>query len=503
VTADQADERPTPTGPFDSDLWAGWGDGGGAWSAAEPPDDPPDAIAAQAIASGQASVPLAMLPEEFWGARQLFKDIRQAAHATLNSADAVLGCILARASAMVHRDLKFDSGRGPTGSMNQFVALVARSGIGKSTASECAEGLILPPTHLSKLDGTTDPDRFRDGVGLGTGEGMAEAYMGWAERDTGEVHKSGPNRGEPKTEKYRTQVRHNAYLYLDEGQTLTKMMKERQGTTIGATIRTAWGGGPLGQANAQETTTRFVARGSYSMGMVICYQPAVAQDLLADGAPGTPQRFLWLSAIDTNIPEEAPHCPDPFRLPIEDRTGRPITGVVEFPQALKTKLRREHLAKVRGEVEVEELDSHAPLMLCKLAALLAVLDERLAVSHEDWELANLIWRVSCATRDRLIEFGRREAERRHEEKIAGKIAEVEAASLASREVDHNIDRVARLISRRVRAAEKPVVRYLLKKNIGSDNKRFFDTALSHAKNLQWVSLDDEEREIVPGKAVPA
>lgn len=474
----------------------------------EPPEDPwrpPEDVAAKALEAGRVTVPLANLPEEFWGARQLFKDIRQAAHATINSADAVLGAVLARASAMVSHELKFDSGRGPSGSLNLFVALVAPSGIGKTTAVECADELVRCPRYLSQGDGRADMNLFRDGVGLGTGEGIAEVYMGMVEQPTGALHAkttAKANAGDPVMKEVRGQVRYNAFLYLDEGQTLSKMMKERQGTTIGATIRTAWTGQALGQTNAQESTTRFIGRKMYSLGMVIGYQPAVAQDLLSDGSPGTPQRFLWLSALDPNIPEEEVAAPSRFGLSLENPDGSPVTGVIRFPPDYVAEIRRRHRAKVASQLIVDELDSHEPLMLCKLSALLCVLDGRMDVSYEDIELANLIWRVSCATRDRLIEFGRQAAQRRQEERIAGKIAEVEAASLASREVDHNIDRVARLAFRRVKASEGPAARYLLRKNIGSANKRYFDAALAHARGLQWLAVDEEERFVFLGSAEP-
>lgn len=464
----------------------------------DPFEVPAEEVAQKALAEGKNSAPLLNLPEEFWGSRQLFKDVRQAAHATINSGDAVFASVLARASAMVSHDIKFDSGRGPKGSLNLFVSLVAKSGVGKSTAVACADDLIQAPAFLSRPDGTSDPDRFRDGVGLGTGEGMAEAYMGMATRETNEVDR----RGNPKTESYRAQVRHNAFLYLDEGQTLTKMMKERQGTTIGATIRTAWTGGALGQANAQETTTRYVARGAYAMGMVIGYQPSVAQDLLSDGGPGTPQRFLWFSATDPSIPEDGPQLPEPFRLPLETSNGLPLAGIIEFPAEYKRKLRMEHLGKSQGTAEVEELDSHAPLMLCKLAALLCLLDQRWMVSEEDLALADMIWAVSCANRDRLIEFGRQQEALEREKKIAAKVDEVEATSLATREVDSNIDRVARLIARKVRESDEPIIRSLTRKNIGRD-KKFFDVALAHAKSLQWVVADEDDKLLSPGSAAPA
>jgi hypothetical protein len=271
------------------------------------------------------------------------------------------------------------------------------------------------------------------------------------------------------------------------------MMKERQGTTIDATIRSAWTGAALGQSNAQEATTRFVQRKNYALGMVIGYQPAVAQDLLADGGPGTPQRFLWLSANDPAIPDEVTAVVEPFGLPLDDADGRPLRGVITFPDWFVREVRAGHRAKVAGEAVVEELDSHAPLMVCKLAALLCVLDRRMHVSDEDIDLANLLWRVSCATRDRLIEFGRQEAVRRREEKLAEKVAEVEAASLATRGVEQDIDRVARLIFRRVKVNDGSFLRYLLKKNIGGANKRFFDPALAHAKAMQWLVLMEDDK----------
>ncbi|MFQ6212468.1 hypothetical protein ACLMMQ_29940, partial [Bacillus mobilis] len=422
---------------YDCELWP---DG---WEQYEPATE----VAEKALDSGAATVPLVNLPDAFWSRRPLFKDIREAAWASVTSPDAVLGSVLARAAGMVDHRIKFDSGRGPTGSLNTFVNLIAPSGQGKTEAMRTAHRLVLPPRHLSRLDGTPDPDLFRDGIGLGTGEGMAEAYMGWVQRETGELDR----KGEPKTEKVRAQVRHNAFFYVDEGQTLTKMMKERQGATVGMAIRTAWTGGALGQANAREENTRFLPDGSYSMGLLIGYQPNVAQDLLADGGPGTPQRFLWLSAIDPNIPDEPVPVPDPIRLIIgAERIGE-SAPVVTFPADLRAQLRREQIARQRGEVVVDELDSHVPLMRCKLAALLALLDERFAVTWEDWELGGLIWATSCAVRDRLIEFGRQEAERNKQALLERRRQEAVAIRLAERGVDSTVERVAAWICDKVRA----------------------------------------------------
>lgn len=470
---------------YDSELWPE------GWERYEPAAE----AAEQALNAGAATVPLVNLPEEFWAARPLLKAIREAAWASVTSADAVLGSLLARAGAMVHHQVKFDSGRGPTGSLNTFVNLIGPSGAGKTEAMRTAGRLILPPRYLSRLDGTADPELFRDGIGLGTGEGMAEAYMGWVQRETGEVDR----KGEPKTEKARAQVRHNAFFYADEGQTLTKMMKERQGTTVGMAIRTAWTGGALGQANAREENTRFLPDGSYSMGLLIGYQPNVAQDLLSDGGPGTPQRFLWLSAIDPRIPDEPVPLPDPMRLPLAPADATPTAGaVVSFPADLQAQLRREQLARQRGEVVVAELDSHVPLMRCKLASLLALLDERFDVTWEDWELGGLIWETSCAVRDRLIEFGRQEAERNRQAQIERRREEAVAVRLAQRGVDSTVERVAAWVCDKVRE-KGPIAKGKLRKLLPSRDREWYDAGLSHAEALRWVVID-EDRVVKPGPA---
>jgi hypothetical protein len=478
--AAEAAEPMAGTG-YDAELWPE------GWEQYEPAAE----VAEAALAAGAATVPLVNLPDAFWSSRPLFKNIREAAWASVVSADAVLGSLLARAAAMVDHRIKFDSGRGPTGSLNTFVNLIGPSGAGKTEAMRAATRLLLPPRYLARLDGTADPELYRDGIGLGTGEGMAEAYMGWVQRETGELDR----KGEPKTEKVRAQVRHNAFFYVDEGQTLAKMMQERQGSTVGMAIRTAWTGGALGQANAREENTRFLPDGSYSMGLIIGYQPKIAQHLLADGGPGTPQRFLWLSAIDPHIPDEPVPLPDPFRMPVELPGADPV---VSFPADLRAQLRREQLARQRGEVVIDELDSHVPLMRCKLAALLALLDERFKVTWEDWELGGLIWATSCAVRDRLIEFGRQEAEQNRLALIERRRQEAVAIRLAERGVDSATERVAAWICDKVRDRER-IAKGKLRKLLAARDRDWFEPGLAHAEALRWVRIDDD-RYLTPGPA---
>jgi hypothetical protein len=496
-----------PTGYHEGDPWEGVTDEEGF--PLEPDDVYGDDIAPHV--TGEAVGPMTAqeaiaarfrLPEEFWGSREIFKRIRQAAWASQTHPDAVLACVLARAAAAIGHEVKFDSGRGPHGTLSLFVCLLARSGIGKSEAANAAATVMRLPRHLTNPDGSTDMEVFRDGLGIGTGEGLAEVFMGTVERDTGRMKPA--KRGqqpEPETEKVRAVVRHRAYFYVDEGETLTKLMRERQGATLGPALRTAWTGGTLGQANARDETTRFVPRGQYAMGIAIGYQPDTAVAMLADVGPGTPQRFLWFGAQDTEMPAEQHEWPEPVTLPLDDMP----TGCIHFPPEIKSWLRSQTRSKHLGEVEVDPMDAHEPLMRAKLAALLAYLDGRMTVARDDWTLGGQIWSVSKSIRDRLIrERDAAESERRTRERTE-KISIATEIEVMKVQVTSDVERVARRIDKHVREAEEKfetVKRYLLRKSFGRD-REYFDVALTHAKALGWVVSHDDDATLEAGKSRPA
>lgn len=435
------------------------------------------------------------LPEEFWGSREIFKRIRQAAWASQTHPDAVLACVLARAAGAAGHEIKFDSGRGPHGTLSLFVCLLAKSGIGKSEAANAAATLVRLPRHLLDLHGNTDMEMFRDGMGIGTGEGLAEVYMGSVERETGKMK---PARGrmpaEPETEKVRAVVRHRAFFYVDEGEMLTKLMRERQGSTLGPALRTAWTGGPLGQANARDETTRFVPRGSYAMGIAIGYQPDTAMAMLSDVGPGTPQRFLWFGAQDTEMPEEEYQWPEPITLPADDA---PRAGIIAFPREVKDWFRAQTRGKHTGSIEIDPMDSHEPLMRAKLAALLCYLDGRMLVDRDDWVLGGMLWSVSRSIRDRLIRHRDAEAEREAVAKRSERIAEATEVEMMRVTVSADVDRVARRVVAIVAKEEGDPEsdperrrRSKVKKDRMGRDKPLFDAALAHAKQRDWLDESD-------------
>lgn len=494
-------EDELPGWGFDDDPWTGMVDETGVPFEIEPAEQ----VAAEAVAAGDTvdKVRLAHLPAEFWGARDLFKQIWIAAKAEGTAPDAVLGAVLARASAMVSHELTFNSGK--PGSLNTFVNLVAPSGIGKTEAMRTAKRLISVPSHLCDRHGEINRDRYREAA-LGSGEGMAEIFMGTKEVDTGEFHRAGPSKGDPKTKPVRMMIRNNAFLHLDEGEVLSRMM-ERRGATVGTTIRSAWTGAQLGQSNAAEVTTRDIPDGSYALGLLIGYQPHAAQEMLADGKGGTPQRFLWLSALDPDMADAPSEPPPMFKLPLCDGYGNAVHGVIQFPQEIKQALWDALKAKNEMKIAVAELDSHEPLMRCKLAALLCALDGRMLVDRDDWRLAGLIWSVSCAVRDRLVEFGRQQKVRERETERDRHAELVAAGEVAKIEVNERVVAYARQVAARVAAAEvdQPFAtlgRSEERRRIKSALRGTWDAGLEYARARGWIELIEDGARIALGDSRP-
>lgn len=413
-----------------------------------------------------------LLPETFWAARPVFQHIRQAAHSQGCSGDLVLYSTLARLSGMISHNIRAVTGIGGRASLNVYAAMVGVSGAGKSIAAGCVRDLMAPAD-----------DDFRDGLPIGTGEGIAETFMGAVEEATGELHQKGPYKGDPVMTKVRKQVRHNAFFYVDEGQTMAKLA-ERTGSILGETLRRAAIGEALGQTNASEERTRYIAPGSYSLGLLAGFQPSIATVLLADAHTGTPQRFFWGWADDPSIPD----TPPPFPGPIEPHPGRmrPSEPVdIDFPVSIKQMLWRERVARGRGDLVVAELDGHAGLMKVKLAAMFALLDGRMSVTEDDWALAEVVWQCSCAVRDSLVLRAQREAAAERQRADDAKVHAELRSHVAKKGADLTLERVAHLV-RRHASTVGGITYGGLKKALASRDRDVAEKAVALAVAHDWV-----------------
>lgn len=376
-----------------------------------------------------ATAPDLNLPPEFWAARPVLKQIQLAAHSRLVGADVALHSVLIRLAALWPHELKINNGIKDGATANLFTAIVGPSGAGKTTGVSVARSLLRRPPWLDRA-------AFADDRPLGTGEGMAEVFMGTKAVPKLDEHgvPIQDTTGKVKLEKVRAQVLHNALMHADEGEALAKLI-ERSGSTIGETLRRAWVGGTIGQSNGRVETTRIVEQGRYSLGLLIGFQEETAQPLLADSAAGTPQRFLWCWANDPAIPDE--DVPDPGPLldvwppaPATPEGGWLIGAstadltAVTFDSSISAEIKPELRAVARGELRLPAFDSHRPLTLVKVSVLLAQLDGRRHVTVEDWRLARVVWDTSRRVQDHLVAFGL---------DMRGKAAAADRAAYAHRE----------------------------------------------------------------------
>ncbi|CBG71902.1 putative phage protein [Streptomyces scabiei 87.22] len=484
-----AQRRDTPPPPTD-DIWADF-------------DEHPEPDPAEDDAVEGPATPAGLIPEEFYAARPELQHIRQAGHSRSRSGDVALLSVLTRLSSLVSHRIRADTGIAGYASLNLFGGIIGPSGIGKSTGVEVADRLMPAPPNLD----------FRDGLPLGSGEGLAEVFMGIVEEETGEVRRGRGGTETPVTVNVRKQVRHNAFFYVDEGATITRLMKERSGSTLGETLRSAAVGQTLGQTNASKDTSRYIPSGSYSLGLLVGFQPETVAPLFEEVAEGTPQRFVWVQVIDPSIPDVQPAWPgelhawrDAAAAPSGDEASRFV--LVSFDESIKAELRAADLAKVRGLVnpaEMNQFDSQAPVMRVKLASLLAILAGRRHVNVEDWQLALMLWQASCATRDAILAYSaaqrRLEQEKRTTARIEEEVRVDHAKQLAEdARTDRAVERLALRLAVRVRD-KGPQTRREIRDSTAGRDKRYLPDAYAYAVLREWVV--EEEKRFVPGPVPPS
>ena len=428
------------------------------------------------------------LPNEFWAARPALQHIRQAAHSRLVSADAVLAAVLARIIMLTPPQVVLPNIVGSRVSLNLFVAITDSSGGGKSAAVSVA-GELLP----------TDRTDVIDPILPSSGEGLIDAYMGDEQVDDGEG-------GKKKRERRQTKVA--GLAWVDEGQSLLAQ-SDRSGSTTMPTIRSAWTGSDLGQHNATNERKRWLKAHAYRLSLIVGFQMAYAATLIADGEGGTPQRFTFASATDLTID---PNAEWPGKL---DWTPPPtLTGTkfvdIDLDPKLTTDIRQRRLDRSRGTSVPDPLDTHMDLRKEKLAAALAILDERLHITLDDWALAERIDRASCAVRSLAIEYARSEATR-SESAYARKLADRDAV-VESSAGQRALESGARAVARKVGRMSTPATRLELRTAVAGRDKKVvsIDDIVDHAVSLRWVhevavepaSPQDDGRRWVTGEAGP-
>ena len=319
------------------------------------------------------------LPPSFWEARPLLAQVRQAAWAAGCSPDALLVQALARVATFVHPCFKLPGVEqgliGKHQTLDFLGCVVAETSGGKTLAAGVAEMLVPQPDPPG--DGSDPLIDFEQKVG--SGEGIAEFFLVPELRpdDDGKLKATGK----------RVIGKQALFMNVDEGTGFTSQAG-RKGTTIIATLASAWSGESLGQLNAADETRRLVRGGRVRICAVINMQDSNGYKLYSDEleSVGFTGRLMFASAHDPSAPKDAPEWPGRLVWPIR---GGSATGNVYFTYAtsIVDEIKTTRHGILTGRVQIERRQSQYLLFRCKVAALLAVLDGRLDVSDDDWKLA--------------------------------------------------------------------------------------------------------------------
>jgi len=400
--------------------------------------------------------PRAVDADQLWTARPVLQHIHNFARARRTSPLAVLGVALARVVTATDPTVVLPPLIGGQASINLFIGIVGPSGSGKGAAEAVAEDAI----DVGIIETLTP----------GSGEGIAHGYM----RRT----KDGP---EQHTK---------AVLFsLAEIDTLAAL-RDRSGSTLLPELRKAWMGERLGFAYADPTKRLPVPAHQYRMTLVAGIQPGRATTLLDDTDGGTPQRFLWLPVTDPDAPDQPPDEPArwPWRRPRlhANSRGKVIVPVCDTAQRAVDDAR---LARLRGTGDA--LDGHALLARMKVAVALALLEQRIEITDDDWRIAGIVMEISDQTRTNVVEEIRRTATEINRQKGA---AEGARAVVVAETLEAATEkRVARWVVRKL-TANGPMSGTELRRATESKVRQHLSTVLERLIETGLVKAEDTDRD---------
>ncbi|KRQ26872.1 MULTISPECIES: bifunctional DNA primase/polymerase [Mycobacteroides] len=420
------------------------------------------------------------LPPEFWQAHPVLGHIRAFAHHGVNSPDAVFGSLLARLSANLDPSVRVDTGVKRPMPLNMFAGLVGSAGTGKSSAHAASDDLldfVYPDPMAAGLLAATD--ECPPELPVGSGPGVAEAFMG--------------NVVDPLDTKIkrREQVRHKVLFYSDEGAALVGgILDNKRGVDIGPTLRVGWTGAVLGQQNATADRTRQVR--DYTLGLCVGFQLEAVADLSTPEQMeyGTPQRFVYFSATDPTIPDEAGN-------PGALKVTMPV-GLLHYDAELRAHARRKALARARGEGDsgADPMQAHRPALTARLAALLVILCDpgRTEIHTADVALAETILDTSARLHSSAMDCRRERESAAAERRMEARIGEQVATAAAVADKDQTLTELGAAVLRYLDGAGGSMRwggKTGIKQKIRSNRRPLADPALDRLVGNGKVAYDED------------
>lgn len=301
--------------------------------------------------------------EDLFDSTPILRHIRQAAHARMVGAPALLLYVLARVLAEVPPGVALPPTIGGKASLNFAVSVVGGSGDGKSV-------LVVTSRELLGLVGVTQLDIERV---IGSGEGLVQQFLVLVGKPQKLVLTPDPRR----------------IMLVDEIDQLGAT-KHRNGATISPILRSALTGGPLGQANAAADRNRHLPAGVYRLILLLGVQPTRSDTLLEDADAGLPQRLVWVRALDAIVPEEDVEWPGPLTWEMPDN----LPALIDYPDHIRREIRATR--RRQGKPGSDPLDGHRLLTRLKVATAMALLHGDVAITDQWWEMAGRIIDTSMA-----------------------------------------------------------------------------------------------------------
>jgi hypothetical protein len=373
------------------------------------------------------------LPSDFYDYSEPFRRVRQAAFSRQVSPDAVLAVTLCRVAASLPPGIALPE----NGSLNFVAALVGAPGTGKTKAMRCATDLL------------PDIGTRNDGLPIGSGEGIASAYVGKADE-------SGTN----------PMVNTSALFHVDEGSRLMTLGK-REGSTVFDTIRECWSGSTIGSMNASLDRRRIVKAGTYRFALAVGFQPVFAAELLNESVAGDPQRYLFAGVTHPDITDRPIPFPDPIHLV---KTGTIGSTVLNVDAGVVAGIRKRRAAVGRGDIVANVYDAHRDLLTLKVAALLSYLDGSGDVTADLWELAGYVVGNGQNVQQHLASSTQADRLERERERIALDVMRDTMRDDSRRERVRNS--MAKSMIRKARSEGKPVTKSTLITAVAGKHREF-------------------------------
>lgn len=231
----------------------------------------------------------------------------------------------------------------------------------------------------------------------------------------------------------------------------------------------------LGQDYAGDDKRIILQDNRYRLCLSLGVQPLRATPIFDDADGGTPQRFVWFSAVDHDLPDVEPDAPSVLDLgrwengtsgthsaalvdPDIDRNANLAVpadpaefDVLTVPAIAEREIRDVQRAIRRGLGGVDPLDGHRLLVQLKVAAALMALEgRRHEITDSDWQRAAVVMAMSNITRKAVRD---ELASKSRELNLARGRAEGEREIIKSDVIAEDRQRVFRM-SERIREALK-------------------------------------------------